>query len=149
MAQGSSAQAWGPLLFCGGRSFQNRCWGPRQPGRCLSGVCPPLGSLLSQASLTKPRRPKLGGLPEKPRHLFAPRAPDPGASPEDRSGPVRKSMHNLVNFGWDAGPGFSKGHRGGAGDFVPEAPLPPGRSPGRPLPSPCPAVIPPGLYSQR
>lgn len=137
--QGNSGPAWQELLlFSGYRSFQNRCSNPHQPRCCLSCFCPPLAASCHRPSLTKPRRPKAQKLPEKPQDLFAPRAPDPGASPGTDLG-LSGNPRTISGELWmGLGLGFSKGHMGGARDFVPEAPSALGEVPGQapPLSSP-------------
>lgn len=128
-------------MFSGCRSFQNRRSNPHQPGRHLSCVCPPLGSLLSQAKPDKAQKTKVSGAARKTSGFVCSSCPRPRRQPRGRIWACQEiHAQSLVNFGWDVGLEFSKGHTGGARDFVPEAPLAPGEVSGQVPPSHCPGL---------
>lgn len=94
--------------------------------------------LLSQAKPDKAQKTKDSEAARKTSRLFAPRAPDPGASPGTDLG-LSGNPRTISGELWmGLGLGFSKGHMGGARDFVPEAPSALGEVPGQapPLSSP-------------
>lgn len=74
--------------------------------------------------------------------MFAPRAPDPGASPGTDLGLSGnpRTISGELWMGLELG--FSKGHMGGARDFVPEAPSALGEVPGQAPPLSLPALDP-------
>lgn len=147
--QGNPGPAWqDPLLFSSRGSFQNRRSDPHQPGCCWSCVCPPLGSLLSQAKPDKAQKTKGLGAARKSSGFVCSSCPRPRRQPQGQIWACQEiHAQSLVNFGWDSGLGFSKGHMGGAGDFVPEAPLVPGEVSGQVPPFSLPRPwIPCGLY---
>lgn len=114
-----------PLRFCSCRSFQNRCSSPASlPGRRLSCVCPPLRCLLSQAKADKAQKTQGPGAARKTSGFVCSSCPRPRRQPRGQIWACQEiHAQSLVNFGWDSGLGFSRGHVGGARDFVLEASL--------------------------
>lgn len=103
---------------------------------------------LSQAKPDKAQKTKGLGAARKSSGFVCSSCPRPRRQPRGQIWACQEiHAQSLVNFGWDSGLGFSKGHMGGARDFVPEAPVVPGEVSGQvpPFSLPSPWVL-SGLY---